>query len=172
VGIRTAVLADFDLRLEPGVRAPQEARRSLEPLRSRLDDRLVAEAMLLVSEIVTNSVRHADLGAEDEIQVRVRATPSSIRVEVLDPGRGFHPDAERDGDAAGGWGLWLLAKIAKRWGIEHDDLTRVWFELGAVSDAAAEGIRRKQPTGETTGDRRWVSSSTRRRATRRKRSVT
>jgi anti-sigma regulatory factor (Ser/Thr protein kinase) len=138
-GYPIGVLADFALRLEPDVRAPREARRSVELLRSGLDGRLVAEAMLLVSEIVTNSVRHADLDSDDEITVRVRATASSIHVEVTDPGHGFQPDNVGRGDAAGGWGLWLLAKLAPRWGIEQNDVTRVWFELDSVSDRPTPG---------------------------------
>ena len=64
LGYRIHVLLDIDIRLRPDVRSPAEARRSLEALRPSLDDHLVDDAVLLVSEIVSNSVRHAGLDRE------------------------------------------------------------------------------------------------------------
>jgi anti-sigma regulatory factor (Ser/Thr protein kinase) len=124
---------DIDLKLAPDVRAPEAARRSLESLRPTLDDGVVDEAILLVSELVTNSVRHAELGPEDTIGVRVLTKPSALRVEVSDPGPGFDPAGVERPNAEGGWGLWLLDRIANRWGISEGDAAQVWFELDAVS---------------------------------------
>lgn len=106
-----------------------EARRGLEALRPSLDDEVVDEAVLLVSEIVTNSVRHADLDAHDSIQVRVRGSHSMLHVDVIDPGTGFDPASLPPPNGQGGWGIWLLDRISSRWGVERDDVTRVWFEL-------------------------------------------
>lgn len=124
---------DIDLRLAPDIRAPEAARRSLETLRPSLDEGVVDGAILLVSELVTNSVRHAELGPEDTIALRVLTKPTALRVEVADPGPGFDPAAVGDPDGDGGWGLWLLDRIATRWGTSDDDDSRVWFELDAVS---------------------------------------
>jgi signal transduction histidine kinase len=117
-----------DLRLEPDEGAPETARRSLEPLRGSFTDPLVDEAMLLLSEVVTNSVRHADLGPSDRIDVRVRGGASGLHVDVIDAGPGFDPDRVR-ARAAGGFGLRLVDRLAARWGVARDDVTRVWFEL-------------------------------------------
>lgn len=130
---------DIDLRLAPDVRAPQLARRSLDALRSSLDGSIVDEAMLLVSELVTNSVRHADLGPGDTIAVRIVGAGPSLRIEVTDPGPGFDPTAMPAPNGHGGWGLWLLDRIAPRWGVSHDDGLRVWFELNAVSRGGRTG---------------------------------
>jgi anti-sigma regulatory factor (Ser/Thr protein kinase) len=124
---------DIDLRLAPDVRAPEAARRSLDALRPSLDGAVVDEAMLLVSELVTNSVRHADLGPEDTIAVRVLTTPSALRIEVADPGPGFDPAALPSPNGHGGWGLSLLDRIAARWGVSRGHGALVWFELDAVS---------------------------------------
>lgn len=93
-----------------------------------LDDPVVDDAALLVSEVVSNSVRHAGLGAADAIEVRVRGSRAMLHVDVIDPGPGFEPEVRpRQGD--GGWGLWLIDQLATRWGVEHGDTTRVWFDL-------------------------------------------
>lgn len=126
-------------RLPPDARSPGQARRTLEGLRVSLDDPVVDNAALLVSEVVSNSVRHAGLGAADAIEVRVRGSRAMLHVDVIDPGPGFEPQVQpREDD--GGWGLWLLNQLATRWGVEHADTTRVWFDLAPpVSAASASG---------------------------------
>ena len=83
------VVLDIDLRLKPNVEAPAEARRSLGALRPSLDDLLVDDAVLLVSEIVSNSVRHASLDASDAIEVRIRGSRSMLHVDVDRSGSGI-----------------------------------------------------------------------------------
>jgi serine/threonine-protein kinase RsbW len=134
------VLLDVALRLKPDEHSPAKARRSLESLRASLDDPVVDDAALLVSEIVSNSVRHADLDATDAIEVRIRGSRSMLHVDVIDPGPGFDPEAPQDRHAEGGWGLWLLDRLATRWGVERRGATRVWFDLApSVSSSSASG---------------------------------
>jgi anti-sigma regulatory factor (Ser/Thr protein kinase) len=134
------VLPEIDLRLRPDVNSPAEARRSLEALRPSLNDLLVDDAVLLVSEIVSNSVRHASLDKSDAIQVRVRGSDSMLHVDVIDPGPGFDPEHVGPSAREGGWGLRLLDRLATRWGVERNDVTKVWFELAApVSSRSATG---------------------------------
>jgi anti-sigma regulatory factor (Ser/Thr protein kinase) len=134
------VLLDIDIRLGPDARSPAEARRSLEALRPSLDDHLVDDAVLLVSEIVSNSVRHARLDTSDAIQVRIRGSNSMLHVDVVDPGPGFDPNTVPSARPNGGWGLRLLDRLATRWGVERNEVTRVWFELtSSVSPARAPG---------------------------------
>ena len=134
------MLPEIDLRLRPDVNSPAEARRSVEALRPSLNDLVVDDAVLLVSEIVSNSVRHASLDKSDAIQVRVRGSDSMLRVDVIDPGPGFDPDRVDPSECEGGWGLRLLDRLATRWGVERNDMTKVWFELAApVSPRSASG---------------------------------
>jgi anti-sigma regulatory factor (Ser/Thr protein kinase) len=131
---------DFKLSLPPDPEAPGAARRALEGLRATLAGDAVDRAMLLVSELVTNSVRHAVLPSGGAIVVRVHATEDLLRTEVTDQGPGFDPALqERRNGKAGGWGLRLVAGLADRWGVEHGDGTTVWFELGRPSPAPLHG---------------------------------
>lgn len=134
------MLPEIDLRLRPDENSPAEARRSLEALRPSLNDHLVDDAVLLVSEIVSNSVRHASLDKKDAIQLRVRGSDSTLQVDVIDPGPGFDPERVGPSEREGGWGLRLVDRLATRWGVERNDVTKVWFELTApVSPRSASG---------------------------------
>jgi anti-sigma regulatory factor (Ser/Thr protein kinase) len=123
------MVPQLELRLRPDANSPAEARRSLEALRPGLNDLLVDDAVLLVSEVVSNSVRHGCLDDTDAIEVRVRRSRSKLRVDVMDPGPGFDPRRVGNSQPDGGWGLKLLDRLATRWGVEREDGTRVWFEL-------------------------------------------
>jgi len=112
------------------------ARHAVAGLAPYLDPSVAENAELLVSELVTNSVRHAGLPAEASIEFSVRASAETLMVEVADAGRGFdrhapfRPRAVAGAEAASGWGLFLVDRIADRWGAtEVDGETRVWFEL-------------------------------------------
>jgi len=113
------------VRLPADKKAPSLARKALEALNGELEG-VREPARLLVSEVVTNSVRHAGLGPEDKIELEVSAAPSTVRVEVADPGPGFEPPKERPRGVEGGFGLFFVDELADRWGTFGG---RVWFEL-------------------------------------------
>jgi anti-sigma regulatory factor (Ser/Thr protein kinase) len=83
---------------------------------------------LLVTELVTNSVKHA---ATDSVELKVLVGRSVVWVEVLDEGPGFEPSPRSsDSRDEGGWGLFLVERLANRWGVAREgSATRVWFEL-------------------------------------------
>jgi anti-sigma regulatory factor (Ser/Thr protein kinase) len=89
-------------------------------------------AVLLVSEIFSNSVRHSGSGAPGEtVTVAVRAGDGIIRVEVIDrAGPGTPELRPASCDAEGGRGLQLVAGLAARWGWRRrGGRTVTWFEL-------------------------------------------
>ena len=92
-------------------------------------------AVLLVSEIFSNSVRPSGSGAAGEtVTVAVRAGGGVVRVEVTDragPGTPELRPASRD--AEGGRGLQLVAGLAARWGWRRrrGGWLVTWFELQA-----------------------------------------
>jgi len=119
--------------LEPGPRCPAQARSSLKPLADALPSQVYLDLSLLVSELVTNSVRHARLRPRDLIRLRVETSARVIRVEVSDPGGGFGgnvPEPEPEPRGPGGWGLFLTERLADRWGVDHEEgWTTVWLEV-------------------------------------------
>jgi anti-sigma regulatory factor (Ser/Thr protein kinase) len=108
--------------------AAAQARHALAGI--ALPDGRERDVRLLVSELVTNAVRHADLQADDEILLVVEVVEDALRVEVHDSGAGFVPSAPApDPTRPSGWGLYLVAELADRWGVDAEDRTRVWFEV-------------------------------------------
>lgn len=92
-----------------------------------LSPKMTEDAVLLVSELVGNAVRHT--GAR-VFGLRMRRRRGWIRVEVRDPSRGLPclmPVQEMD---VSGRGLFLVDKLSDRWGV--DLLPRgktTWFEM-------------------------------------------
>jgi anti-sigma regulatory factor (Ser/Thr protein kinase) len=113
-----------------GASAPRAARglvrRAAEPL---LDAEALDDLDLLVSEVVTNAVRHGDADLNATITIELSLTDGRARVTVSDPGVGFDPLAPRvSRDGIGGNGLVLLDGMARDWGVDSTDRFRVWFE--------------------------------------------
>jgi anti-sigma regulatory factor (Ser/Thr protein kinase) len=90
-------------------------------------------AILLVSEIFSNSVRHSRSGDPGEtVPVAVMVGEGMVRVEVTDRGRAGVPELCPAGrDAEGGRGLQLVAGLAARWGWRRRRGGRLvtWFEI-------------------------------------------
>src|SRR4051794_24161476 len=101
-----------------GPDAAAAARGALDGLDDRIDEERLGDLKLLVSELVTNSVRHADVRSDDTIALAVELGSDTVRIEVSDRGKGFIP-RERDDDTSrpGGWGLYLVDRLADRWGV-------------------------------------------------------
>ena len=119
---------EVDLARDPNSAA--EARRALGEVSDHLTPRRLEDARLLVSELVTNAIRHAGLHDDDVIKLVVVTGDRALRIEVCDPGPGFDVDEpEPDPARPSGWGLYLVRELSDRWGVEHSDETRVWFEL-------------------------------------------
>jgi len=135
----------LSLRLPASPKAPGAARRALDGLELYIGDDLCHTIKLLVSELVTNSVRHGALAERDMIEVSVASSGGSVRVEVLDPGPGFDPNDHRvslDGDEGIGWGLYLTDHLTRRWGVSTTEQTRVWFETAAPPTPRMDTERR------------------------------
>jgi anti-sigma regulatory factor (Ser/Thr protein kinase) len=114
-----------DITRDP--KAPAAARRAIDELTGRLDRDIVPDAKLLVSELITNSVKYGGEGGIS-LQIDVRG-PRRVRVEVIDQGAGFVPVARnRPATEVGGWGLHLVQTLSDRWGV-HEGSTHVWFEI-------------------------------------------
>jgi anti-sigma regulatory factor (Ser/Thr protein kinase) len=118
----------LDLTLRSESRSVAEARSKVcEAIEPHLDNGMDETLKLLVSEVVTNAVRHGGSGGPVELHA---SWNSEIRVAVQDRGDGFSPVPRLGGpDEAGGFGLFLVGQLADRWGVENDGGTTVWFVL-------------------------------------------
>ena len=104
--------ATIRLQLDFGPAAAAEARAAVGLLEGRADPDALDDVRLLVSEVVTNAVRHSGSPAGTLIDLEIAARGNDVRVEVVDSG------------------LHVVDGLARRWGVERSPRPRVWFELG------------------------------------------
>jgi anti-sigma regulatory factor (Ser/Thr protein kinase) len=126
VGYRRAVKAVEPMRvkLDHSELAPGKARRALRSWLSDVDyeDTVLDEALIVVSELVTNVVMHT---ASDAVVVAL-FDDHRLRIEVHD--RDPHGPVA-SGVAAGGFGLSIVESLCDAWGWEPTSLgKRVWTE--------------------------------------------
>jgi anti-sigma regulatory factor (Ser/Thr protein kinase) len=78
--------------------------------------------------VVSNAVQHSPGPADAPVLLAATVGEGIVHIAVTDAGRGFTP-GRHDPRAEGGYGLYLLDKEARRWGVDQVGGTRVWFEL-------------------------------------------
>jgi anti-sigma regulatory factor (Ser/Thr protein kinase) len=126
--------------LEPAPQAVAEAReRVIELAEPFVEHPRLADLRLVISEVITNAVRH---GGDGDLLVAVTPKDEFLCVQVTDTGDGFAPRPRAYApDEDGGFGLFLIERLTRRWGLTREDSnTRVWFEFdlsGSVADARA-----------------------------------
>jgi anti-sigma regulatory factor (Ser/Thr protein kinase) len=119
------------LKLDRDVTAPAIARSAVadQLMELGVDGSFGQTVVLLVSEVVSNAVRHSNGPEQAPISLDARVTDRAVRIAVTDAGGGFEPrprDPERLGE---GYGLYLVAKAASAWGVDSEGGTTVWFEM-------------------------------------------
>jgi anti-sigma regulatory factor (Ser/Thr protein kinase) len=121
----------LQLTLQRNVQAPALARAEIAERchELELDGPLCQSLILLVSEVVSNAVRHSAGEPDAPIDLLAAFGERTIRVTVTDAGEGFIPRPRNPERTHGGYGLYLLEKVADRWGVESRGDTKVWFEL-------------------------------------------
>lgn len=127
-GSKGARCGRWRLALERSPHAPARARREIAQL--GLGPRRSDDLALLVSEAVTNAVRHGGADGDGYVVVEVSAGPRRIHVRVVDGGRSM--PAQRQPGLDGGYGLHLVEALAERWGVAPGE---IWFELPVAARA-------------------------------------
>ena len=122
----------FEISLPPSRWIGGVARRALENL--DLPHEALENAQLILSELLSNSVRHARLSRFDQIRVTAAVSDGRLRVDVIDGSnvRDALAGAIRPAPGAeSGWGLFLVDRIASRWGSMPG---RHWFQLDLAGE--------------------------------------
>ncbi|MET9063972.1 ATP-binding protein [Streptosporangium sandarakinum] len=90
---------------------------------------LVDDCVLVVSELVTNAVRHGGAACA----LRLRCGAGHVYGELFDPGAGAPRVCEADDEATGGRGLQIVGVLTDGWGVTWPAAGGkvVWFVLGA-----------------------------------------
>ena len=110
--------------------APARARAVLTGLLGGLEPDVARDVKLMVSELITNAVRH---GAGEATLV-VHRGDGRLNVVVSD--EGDDQPQLRTPSAEGGWGLRIVDLCATRWGVEEGS-THVWFEVDLEDSCAS-----------------------------------
>jgi anti-sigma regulatory factor (Ser/Thr protein kinase) len=114
-----------------GASAARAARQAVrEALSGEIPEPRLGDVELLVSELATNSVRHAGCDEAGEISMEADVHEDCVRLLLCDEGEGFD-DVEPAPDPAreGGFGLMLVDRLADRWGVARNGGFCVWFEV-------------------------------------------
>ena len=151
-GIETDVRAVFDLPLSVGAAAA--ARRSArEVFRAwRVgDEDWLHQTTLVVSELVSNAVRHGG----ERLSLELALEPERAVVAVNDGSAVLPERRDADPDAEGGRGLAIVEALSLSWGVQRRDGggKRVWVELPLPGDPwprQAQGMP-PDPLGDARG---------------------
>ena len=114
--------------LTPDTRAPQQARAIVLGALADLPKEVQDDAVLLVSELVSNSVTHVEAAPSNMIGLLVALEENTLHVEVSDRSALV---AHRNPPAgARGYGLNLVDRLSTRWGAELRNGRNVtWFDM-------------------------------------------
>lgn len=136
-GPPTAGNESIGISLPASLDSARLGRLACRPLLPFLGDQ-GGDLELLVTELITNGVRHAEVEGENSIWLGVVVGPTHARVEVIDRGAGFVPPVPTDRSlaAGGGWGLVLVGEICDDWGVFQDAGTHVWGDIPLIGAAA------------------------------------
>ncbi|MEU1631190.1 ATP-binding protein [Streptomyces sp. NPDC020096] len=99
-------------------------------------------AVLVLSELLTNAVRHAHVPPGRQIGTRFLRTDTGVRIEVHDAGEGLPEIRRHELDSSGGRGLLLVAALADAWNAEpRDGIGKVvWAEINlSASEGGCDG---------------------------------
>jgi anti-sigma regulatory factor (Ser/Thr protein kinase) len=122
-----AMVDEVRLQLPANVGAVRDARQALAALDGPVDD-VFDTARLVVSELVTNSLLHDDLGPRDTISLLLKLEDGYLRIEVGDRG-GFIKRAEDPwAPQATELGLCIVDAVSESWQARDGRVT-AWLAI-------------------------------------------
>ncbi|HEY5194074.1 MAG TPA: ATP-binding protein [Solirubrobacteraceae bacterium] len=112
------------------------ARRALREWDGYFEPNLFYDLSLCVSELVTKSVQRAEPASGDEIELAVLRNEHLVRAEIMEHRRDVvvtQPAAMDGGD----WGMFIVDRVADRWGVDRSMGTRLWCEIDLAGQSRA-----------------------------------
>jgi anti-sigma regulatory factor (Ser/Thr protein kinase) len=125
---------DVEHRLPYDVASIRSARGLVRDFaEDRLSGLRLDELTLMVSEVVTNAVRHGSPEPDGSIGLRLEEDKDSLRVVVTDGGGpfAFDPGSVEDEKRNEHFGLLFVDRLADRWGLSLDGKKAIWLEVDA-----------------------------------------
>jgi anti-sigma regulatory factor (Ser/Thr protein kinase) len=114
------------------------ARRALREWERYFEPGLFYDLSLCVSELVTKSVQRAKPASGEEIELAVLRYEHLVRAEIMESRRDVivtQPSAMDGGE----WGMFIVDRVADRWGVDRSMGTRLWCEIDLAGQARAHG---------------------------------
>jgi anti-sigma regulatory factor (Ser/Thr protein kinase) len=113
----------------------------------------VGDAALVVSELLSNAIKHAWPLPGEKLQVTWIMEPGSVKVAVSDGGGPRRPRPVRPAmSSLGGRGLGIVEHLSRNWGVRNDNVGQtVWAVLpaprpgGAGEPSGASGLADQRP---------------------------
>ena len=121
--------------LTPDAAAPSEARRLTDTFlaESQVSAETRRVIVLVVSELVTNAVKHGS----PPVSLALTVSPEHVVVEVRDFGAPMPPEHPTLGDSSGGRGLFIVEQLCDRWGARSHAVGKtVWCDVSTTSTAS------------------------------------
>lgn len=136
--LRPVVLSETERRFRfNGLpQAVGAARRALREWEGHFEPDLFYDLSLCVSELVTKSVQHAEPTSGDEIELAVSRHHELVRAEVIERGRDVAVTQPVSMDG-GDWGMFIVDRVADRWGVDRSIGTRLWCEIDVAGNGRA-----------------------------------
>ncbi len=116
---------------------------------SGIQDSTIDDACVIVSELLSNALRHARPLPSGQIRVSWSRQGDSVEVSVSDGGAATEPRRGRPAlSSLGGRGLGIVESLAECWGVRHEETggTTVW----AVLKAPRQAVVPEMPDVSTT----------------------
>jgi anti-sigma regulatory factor (Ser/Thr protein kinase) len=107
------------------------------------------DAMLVLSELVSNAVKHAAPLAGGEVRVRWAIRADTLHIEITDGGAATRPNAVVAAvSAVGGRGLDIVRTVCRQWGVtEEMDSVTVWADVPRSSPGVTGSAGPAGPAG-------------------------
>ena len=128
---REKALLELSIQIPATPDAPRLGRQALDGwLQQLVGPGRADDARLIATELLSNAVRHGDIPPGEALTLSLETSDGTVTIIVEQPTSASSARiADRSEQAAGGFGLLLVDRLADSWGVEHGRPGRVWFAI-------------------------------------------